>query len=41
MVAASYAVYHGPHGLKAIADSIHHSAQRLAAALTRVGQTGA
>ena len=37
VAAASYAVYHGPHGLQAIAREIHHRAQRLAACLTHVG----
>jgi glycine dehydrogenase len=30
VIASMYAVYHGPHGLRAIAERVHHLAQRLA-----------
>jgi glycine dehydrogenase len=36
-VAAMYAVYHGPEGLRAIADRIHHHARVLADSLTAAG----
>ena len=36
-VAAMYAVYHGPKGLKAIAESIHTAATRLAASIRNAG----
>ncbi|MGA3170660.1 MAG: aminomethyl-transferring glycine dehydrogenase [Chthoniobacteraceae bacterium] len=37
VMASMYAVYHGPRGLRKIARRIHSQAQRLAAALTRLG----
>jgi glycine dehydrogenase len=37
VMASMYAVYHGPEGLKAIAERIHEMAQRLADALTTTG----
>ncbi|WP_104044637.1 aminomethyl-transferring glycine dehydrogenase [Arthrobacter sp. ZGTC412] len=37
IVASMYAVYHGPEGLKAIAQSAHSHAKALAAALTAAG----
>ncbi|MGB6015815.1 MAG: aminomethyl-transferring glycine dehydrogenase [Nodosilinea sp.] len=37
IMAAMYAVYHGPEGLRAIASRIHHQAQTLAAALAEAG----
>jgi glycine dehydrogenase len=37
IVASMYAVYHGPEGLKAIAQSAHQHARTLAAALTAAG----
>ena len=36
-MAAMYAVYHGPNGLKAIAAAIHGAARRVARALSAVG----
>ena len=36
-IAAMYAVYHGPEGLKAIASSVHGTARWLASALTAMG----
>jgi glycine dehydrogenase len=36
-MAAMYAVYHGPEGLKAIAERIHHFAQTLSNGLTALG----
>jgi glycine dehydrogenase len=36
-VAAMYAVYHGPEGLRAIAERVHHHAARLAAGLRADG----
>jgi glycine dehydrogenase len=36
-IAAMYAVYHGPSGLKAIAGAVHGTARRLSAALTALG----
>ena len=36
-IAAMYAVYHGPDGLKAIASRIHQTAGRVARALTHLG----
>lgn len=36
-VAAMYAVYHGPKGLKAIAESIHVAASRLASSIRTTG----
>jgi glycine dehydrogenase len=36
-MAAMYAVYHGPDGLKAIATRVHQQAQRLAAAIDSLG----
>jgi glycine dehydrogenase len=37
VIASMYAVYHGPHGLRAIAQRIHERAARLADALTAAG----
>lgn len=37
-MAASYAIWHGPEGLKFIAQDIHNSAARLAAALSSAGK---
>ncbi|WOP19525.1 aminomethyl-transferring glycine dehydrogenase [Raineyella sp. LH-20] len=37
VVAATYAVHHGPEGLRAIAERTHHHALTLAAALTGAG----
>jgi glycine cleavage system P protein (glycine dehydrogenase) len=37
VMAAMYAVYHGPHGLRAIALRVHHHAAALAEALRRGG----
>lgn len=37
VVAAMYAVHHGPEGLRAVADHVHAQACRLAAGLTRAG----
>ena len=37
VIASMYAVYHGPAGLKAIAERVHDRAQTLAAALRRGG----
>jgi glycine dehydrogenase len=39
IMAAMYAVYHGPEGLRAIASRIHHQTQTLGAALTAAGFT--
>ncbi|WP_132255128.1 aminomethyl-transferring glycine dehydrogenase [Methylobacterium segetis] len=39
VIASMYAVYHGPRGLKAIADRVHRDAVRLAAGLERLGFT--
>lgn len=36
-IAAMYAVYHGPHGLRGIASRANEKAQRLAAELVRLG----
>ena len=36
VTASFYAVYHGPHGLRTIAEQVHHKARRLAAALAPV-----
>ncbi|MEO7190831.1 MAG: aminomethyl-transferring glycine dehydrogenase [Vicinamibacterales bacterium] len=36
-IAAFYGVYHGPHGLQAIASRVHDQAVRLAASLTAAG----
>ncbi|KAJ2643845.1 hypothetical protein GGH99_008487, partial [Coemansia sp. RSA 1285] len=38
-MSAMYAVYHGPEGIKAIADRIHRFAQVLAAGVARAGHT--
>lgn len=38
-VAANYAVYHGPHGLKEIADRVHAQAATLAAGISSCGHT--
>ncbi|WP_411375336.1 aminomethyl-transferring glycine dehydrogenase [Arthrobacter sp. MPF02] len=38
IVSSFYAVYHGPDGLKAIAEGVHHKARALATALTAVGR---
>ncbi|GAB2575398.1 aminomethyl-transferring glycine dehydrogenase [Kribbella endophytica] len=37
VVASMYAVYHGPDGLKAIAETVHGHAKTLAAALSKAG----
>jgi len=37
VMAGMYAVYHGPKGLKYIAEKVHHSTATLAAALDRLG----
>ena len=37
VMASMYAVYHGPHGLKAIAQRVHDAAATLAVALRRAG----
>ena len=37
VMASMYAVYHGPEGLREIAQSIHHQASILAAGLERLG----
>ncbi len=37
VMASMYAVYHGPEGLRAIAERVHSDAQRLAATLERGG----
>src|SRR5699024_5011596 len=37
VMAGMYAVYHGPEGLRYIADKVHHAATDLAAALERLG----
>ncbi|MGM5470503.1 aminomethyl-transferring glycine dehydrogenase [Flavobacteriaceae bacterium LMO-SS05] len=37
VMASMYAVYHGPKGLKFIANKVHHSATTLANALTELG----
>ena len=37
VTAAAYAVYHGPEGLKGIANDVHTGARRLAAAVTSAG----
>ncbi len=39
VVASCYAVYHGPDGLRAIAEDIHHRTRRLAANLAAHGHT--
>ncbi len=39
VVAACYAVYHGPQGLREIAREVHDGARRLAASLVAVGLT--
>ncbi|MEE9098507.1 glycine dehydrogenase (aminomethyl-transferring), partial [Arthrobacter nitrophenolicus] len=38
IVSSFYAVYHGPDGLKAIAEAAHHKARILATALTAMGR---
>ncbi len=38
VMASMYAVYHGPEGLKAIAEGVHAKAQAFAAALKNAGQ---
>lgn len=38
IVSSFYAVYHGPDGLKAIAETVHHKARVLATALTSLGR---
>jgi len=38
IVSSFYAVYHGPDGLKAIAEGVHHKARFLATALTAMGR---
>ena len=37
VMASMYAVYHGPQGLKAIAERVHETARRLATALPKAG----
>jgi glycine dehydrogenase len=37
VIASMYAVYHGPRGLRAIAERVHHLAKRLCVALEDVG----
>ena len=37
VIASMYAVYHGPEGLKAIAESVHAKTARLAAGLSQIG----
>lgn len=37
VMASMYAVYHGPHGLRAIAERVHHFAQALASAGAAAG----
>jgi glycine dehydrogenase len=37
VMAGMYTVYHGPNGLKFIADKVHHSATTLADALEKIG----
>src|SRR5205814_2651029 len=37
IMAATYAVYHGPRGLKRIADRVHAFATALAAGIRRIG----
>jgi glycine dehydrogenase len=39
VMASMYAVYHGPEGLKHIANEVHAKARKLAASLTRAGIT--
>ncbi len=39
IMASMYAVYHGPHGLKTIAEEIHRKTARLAEALKNLGYT--
>ena len=39
VIASMYAVYHGPRGLKAIAERVHRDAVRLAEGLTQIGFT--
>lgn len=39
VMASMYAVYHGPHGLREIATSIHSKANTAAKALTKLGYT--
>ncbi|MFC7846896.1 aminomethyl-transferring glycine dehydrogenase [Arthrobacter sp. NPDC057388] len=38
IVSSFYAVYHGPEGLKAIAETVHHNARVLATALKTAGR---
>ncbi|GAA3401589.1 aminomethyl-transferring glycine dehydrogenase [Pseudarthrobacter polychromogenes] len=38
IVSSFYAVYHGPDGLKAIAETVHHNARALAATLKTAGR---
>ncbi len=38
VTASMYAVYHGPHGLREIAENLHDKAGRLAAALSGAGE---
>ncbi|MFJ6156740.1 aminomethyl-transferring glycine dehydrogenase [Pseudarthrobacter sp. NPDC092184] len=38
IVSSFYAVYHGPDGLKAIAETVHNNARSLAATLKRAGR---
>ncbi len=37
VIASMYAVYHGPHGLRAIADRVHARAAKLANNLRKLG----
>ncbi len=39
VMASMYAVYHGPEGIRSIAEQVHGRASRLAAALTALGHT--
>ena len=37
IMAGAYAIYHGPHGLRRIAEQVHHLARILARGLSRMG----
>src|SRR6266700_1897609 len=37
VIASMYAVYHGPHGLRAIAERVHNRAAKLASGLSQLG----
>ena len=39
VTASFYAVYHGPHGLRTIAEQVHHKFRRLASALAPVARS--